>query len=76
MSELTQCNYCLLKEIERDAKSTNKKVVKRRSTGSKLGGWDIFAVPEYAKKVLINRLIKDRKYFKAWMWEIGTKCEC
>ena len=85
MSELTQCNYCSLKQIKANARKKRMKVVLLPS--SFMGGTDVFVVPRHIPKAEIKRW-KDcdaappngdmfyRKYHVAWMMSIGDHCEC
>jgi len=62
MSELTECNYCILRKIKRDAKEKGKKVKIRKGTYTdSLGpGKDVYVEGE---KV-------------AWFWELTDHCVC
>ena len=85
MSELTQCNYCGLKQIRADAKKKKMKVVLLSS--SFMRGTDVFVVPRHIPITEIRRW-KDcsdklpngdknyQKYHVSWMMEIGNRCEC
>ena len=71
MSELTQCNFCSLRTIERKAKAAKKQV----STiyNKEHGGMDVFVHP---KKVKISQENKPKEYFVAWFMELSTHCVC
>jgi len=62
MSELTQCNYCNLQAIKREAKKNKQKVEVRPAKKDKyyLGGVDVF--------------VDDK--FTAWFMKLGDKCGC
>jgi hypothetical protein len=63
MSELTECNYCTLKRIKRDAKEKGKKVQVKRGveTDDSLGrGKDVYVDGEKT----------------VWFWELTDHCVC
>ena len=74
MSELTQCNYCLLKHIKKRAKEKRMKVTVR-ATNWGLGGFDVFMHP---KDIVIDpKNVEQRnQYFQSWMMEITDHCVC
>ena len=76
MSELTQCNYCSLRQIRQRAKKEGKKV-------TLLPGWrggkDVFVHPSrITRKKLLAEQKKDegRKYCVGWLMEITDHCVC
>jgi len=75
MSELTQCNYCSLREIRARAKKEGNRVT--LLTGWS-GGTDVFVhPPSVTRKELLADQKKDiRKYCVAWFMAIGDHCEC
>jgi hypothetical protein len=52
MSELTECNYCILRKIKRDAKEKGKKVkIKKGTYTDSLGsGKDVYVEGEEEKE--------------------------
>lgn len=70
MSELTQCNYCSLKNIKRHAKREGKVVTLRPAKREKyyMGGLDVFVHPK--------GVVPTQKHFKAWFMELGNSCCC
>ena len=70
MSELTQCNFCTLKDIKRRAEVQHKKV---SILGDSLnGGKRIYVHP---KKVKLSQDNKE-EYFVAWFMELTDSCAC
>lgn len=61
MSELTKCNYCTLKSIERRTRLSGEKVITRPAKG---GGIDVF------------RVKAGREHFAAWLMELTAHCVC
>ena len=77
MSELTQCNYCSMKDIKREAKGKGHRVVTREGTGQ-LGGINVYILPP---GVEMAKVIKDddefsKKYFVAWFMKLSESCVC
>jgi hypothetical protein len=75
MSELTQCNYCSLRQIRKQAKSDGMKVTIRVGWN---GGKDIYVHP---KEIVIPNVNGDKnplrdKYCHNWMQSIGSSCSC
>jgi len=85
MSELTQCNFCRLRDTKHSAKAKGMKVVLWPSNF--LSGTTVFVVPKNIKKSDIKKW-KDcdkappngdrnyQKYCVAWMQEIPDSCKC
>ena len=80
MSELTQCNFCSLKEIKRRAKKEGLRVTKLRN--NKYGGIDIFVIPkDIAITPILDSLkqpasLEHKKYFQAWFMKLTSHCVC
>ena len=74
MSELTICNYCEVKRLKKEAKSTGL-VVTKRAQNFGLGGHDYFVHPKHIKIDPKNSLHRE-KYFRLWAMETGKYCEC
>lgn len=72
MSELTRCNYCTLKILERDAKKYGTVITKLKGWR---GGTDVFMHPENVDIETLSREERD-KYFCVWLMEISTHCVC
>jgi len=77
---MSQCNYCCLREIKKDAKVNSKKVL---IIGSKQGGLNVFVIPkdikidkEFTDKLRALRQSSDSEYFSAWFMSLGRHCEC
>ena len=78
MSELTQCNYCSLREIQNRARSSEMKVTLLSDAKWGMGGVNVYVHP---KEILIKDLPdgengERRKYRVAWFMEVGTACSC
>ena len=79
VSELTQCNYCTLRGIKRDAKREGKRVLLRSSTF--MGGTNVFVVP---RNIDLPKQINDKdadghtfhKYKVAWLRTVTPTCVC
>jgi hypothetical protein len=82
MSELTQCNYCSLREVRARARKEKKKVTllpgrpleaKYRPNGMR--GIDVFVHPA---KIDLMKLRPDQreKYWDRWFWELSDRCVC
>lgn len=83
MSGFVTCNYCSMRRIEAEAKTTGKRIVKKRSAF--WGGINVFLVPE---SVDVPKVIKEpssqlpngdnfyEKYNEAWFMTISTFCVC
>ena len=73
---MSECNYCVLKQIRKQAKDAGKKVTVKPS-GYSLGGKDIYVHPA---DVLTEALTPDtenhKNYFVAWLMEIPKRCKC
>lgn len=69
MSELTQCNYCSLQEIQRRAKREGKFVTRRADTKYALGGFNVYVYPRGVP-------IDHDKHFVAWFMELTDHCVC
>lgn len=76
MSELTLCNYCSLKQIERLAEAAGEKVIVYRNTA--------YTVPKaLSKKAFLDLPDGDPdkktgkgKYFSAWFMQLPDHCCC
>lgn len=67
MSSLTPCNYCSLARIKKRAEEQGQAVTVIKG--------DVYVHP---KGAIIQATIgeKDRRYWVAWMMEIGSQCGC
>ena len=75
MSEMTQCNFCRLKELRARAKAAGLRVTLLTTTSWALGGFNIYKHP---KSIQVSKLPEQMrsKYSAGWMKEIGQHCEC
>jgi hypothetical protein len=75
MSELTRCNYCDLRSIERGAKQDDMVITKL--VGWK-GGIDVFVHPSGAEitKKSQGDNHPHQKWFRAWFMSITDHCCC
>ena len=78
MGELTSCNYCRLKSIERRAKEQGKKVTVLNDARWGMGGSNVYTHP---KKINIKKLEGGEdgpraEYRVSWMMTIPARCEC
>ena len=71
MSDLTLCNFCILKKMKQKAKSRGNKIILRPSSFQ--GGIDVFEVARGKKMANLNLNPDDSE---CWMMEIGDRCEC
>lgn len=67
MSELTQCNYCKLRDIKYIANKLGKEV--KIEPNSQHGGIDVLVK-------LPGEEWNREKHFVAWFMELGTNCGC
>ena len=74
----TQCNYCSLKAIRREAKAKGKKVTVLNDAKWGMGGFNIYVHPPdiNIRKLTGGEDGAREKYRSAWMWEIGKHCTC
>jgi hypothetical protein len=76
MSDLTQCNFCSLREIRRLANREGKVVSIRPSKGE-MGGVNVYVHPkEVHIRAGIEGSMLHHTYFKAWFMSIGDHCTC
>jgi len=75
MSELTQCNYCSLKAMQKKAKACGKKITILQDATWGLDGGNVYL---HDSKINMSTLeyIDRKKYRIAWMQEIGKQCSC
>ena len=69
MSELTQCNFCSMKQIRENLKS-GEKIFVTAEYGDPLKGKSIYILPVGVEA------LKPKEHFVAWFMEIGKRCEC
>ena len=78
MSQLTQCNYCSLKQYKSKARKNNQAIRLVDNPGV-IKGIDVLISP---KGLRLPRLGSDerdafiKRYFVAWFMELGDHCEC
>jgi hypothetical protein len=78
MSELTQCNYCSLRRIRRDAKREKKRVTILSDARWGMGGVNVYVHP---RDVNVSRLRGGedgprREYFVSWFMQLTQHCCC
>ena len=62
MSEMTECNYCTLKRLNRQAKKAGKPPIVAKNGTGKWVGWKV--------------LYQDGKPIEHYMMAISKSCEC
>jgi len=78
MSELTQCNYCSMSRIRRDAKAEKKKVTVLADARWGMGGVNVYVHPcdVNIRKLEGGENGERAKYRVSWMMELSEHCVC
>jgi hypothetical protein len=74
MSELTQCNFCSLEGIKEEAREAGLRVTLIPGK-HELKGLDVYVHPRDINIHVLGES-QQKKYWRCWMWAIGSKCEC
>ena len=72
MSELTTCNFCNLRRMKARAKAEGKTVTLLPSSW---GGFDVMVHAPH-EQVFQHTPDDGNPQWRAWMQEIGDRCEC
>jgi len=77
MSELTQCNFCSFKAVQRSARARGLKITKVPN----MGGVDILLHPKDVDPKTLSKGEPNskrlrEKYFVAWYMELPDHCCC
>ncbi len=79
MSELTQCNYCTLRDIKRQAAHEKKHVHLKHDTGRELDGIDVYVTPVSVDlpEGHITRVSEfHQEYWVSWFMGLTDHCVC
>jgi len=76
MTDLTLCNYCILKALRAAAKEQGE-YIRVREAGGELGGVNVYQVPNCVQYYDLRAGTEEHdKYFKGWYMAIGDHCVC
>jgi len=79
MSELTQCNYCSLRDVKRQAAHVGKHVHIKRDYNGELGGVDVYVTPvsvDLPEGEIPRASEFFQQYWVAWFMEVTKSCCC
>lgn len=72
MSELTTCNFCIIKDMRNDAKGKKQRII--LAPKDKYGMIPVMRVPKGIKKSVALKAVE--KYSGLWVLEISSSCCC
>lgn len=77
MSELTECNHCSLKAIQRRADKQDKEVLVVSAPKFSFDkGVEVFTVPKGFDPEQLSDIPTRDKYFCCWFAELSERCVC